>query len=498
MEIDFPRGPWKEIFKGEWTKNKIFLFKNPDLYTITAVEDREDGELQGFVLFLNKYYAAAGNVSRMNTELGGYSTLIEKNQPTKKGRFFTISTGPNYVEPKTKEIDAKVEEMFYELKEKDKKLYELSKAHEVDLTELKNAGEEEEELLFSKPNLINSLLQPKTTKEEVESTGQQILIGKKLDGRKAEENINNFKSTVIIGKEERRKKAIHILLENCVLSGVNGVIFDDSNKYNDLSSPNMEFPHQAYPNLQPIGMPVRNLEPGEIQVNLNHMDSKSFREIINLPKGEKQEEYPGKTTGEIMDRIINKKELRSLKDVEKHLMDIKERKEEVEKFHRYRGIRWTKVINQVYPDFIDGKMDLKSLVSAYLQSMGTVIRIDTSMLPPEMKRAFTYSFLKTLYEENKQEGFTKRLRAMVIMPKGEIHVPKNPNQRLQEKTLEVLTDADAYGIGYAIGTEKEVNIYPPLKEKASMIQEFTGRKETAIQPKERKPYRVKLRPYLTS
>jgi|GEM_PF-1767394 len=493
MELDMPRGPWKEVFHGNWGKNKIFLFKNPDLYTVTAVEDREDGELQGFVLFLNKYYAVAGNVSRLNTELGGYSTLLEKNLPTKKGRFFTISTGPKYTESKTKEIDSKIEEMFYNLKEKDKKLYELSKAHEVDLTELKNTSEEEESLLFNRPNLINALLNPKI-KEETEEKGQKILIGKKLDGRKAEENINSFKSTLIIGEKEQREKAIHILLENCVLSGVNGIVFDDSNDYDNLSSPNIEFPHEEYSDIQPIGMPVRNLKPGEVQINLRHIDSKGFREILDIPK-ESKKEYTGKKTSEIIDRIVNEEDPRSLKDIEKELATGKE---EVEKFHRYRGIRWMKVMNQIYPDFINGETDLKSLVSAYLQSMGSIIRIDISMLPPEMKRAFAYSFLRGLYEENKQEGFTRRMRAMVIMPKGEIHAPKNPTQRLQENTLEVLSDANAYGIGYALGTERKINIHPPLVKKASMIQEFTGRKQVALQPEKRKPYRVDLRPYLTS
>jgi len=497
MELDFPRGPWKEIFQGDWTGNKIFLFKNPDLYTITVVEDREEGELQGLVLFLNKYYVVAGNLSKLNTELGGYSTLMEKNMPTKKGRFFTISTGPEYVEPETEEIDSKIEEMFYSLKEKDKKLYELSKAHEVDLTELKHSGEES--ILFNRPNLINGLLHPQRKEErDIKTTGQKILIGKKLDGRKAEEDINNFQSSILIGREEQLERAIHVLLENCVLSGVNGIIFDDSERYTNLSSPNMEFPHHEYPDLQPIGMPVRNLEPGEVQVNLRHLDSKGFREIINVPKKEKTEgEYVGDTTARIVDRIINEKEPRSLKDIEKELLST-EGRAEVEKFHRYRGIRWMKVMNQVYPDFIDGETDLKSLVSAYLQSMGSIIRIDTSVLPPEMKRAFAYSFTRTLYEENKQEGFTQRMRAMVIMPKGEIHAPKEPTERIQENTLEVLTDANAYGIGYVLGTRDKLDIYKPLIKKASMVQKFTGKKQVAIQPKERKPYRVNLRPYLTS
>lgn len=397
MELDMPRGPWKEVFHGNWGKNKIFLFKNPDLYTITAVEDREEGELQGFVLFLNKYYVVAGNLSRLNTELGGYSTLLEKNMPTKKGRFFTISTGPEYVEPETEKIDSKVEEMFYSLKEKDKKLYELSKAHEVDLTELKHSGEES--ILFNRPNLINALLNPKREEKfKKGATGQKILLGKKLDGRKAEEDINSFQSSIVIGEEDQLERAMHVLLENCVLSGVNGVIFDDSKRYTNLSSPNMEFPHHEYPDLQPIGMPVRNLEPGEVQINLRHLDSKGFREIINIPRGEKTEaEYAGETTAKIVDRIINEKEPRSLKDIEKELLST-EGRAEVEKFHRYRGIRWMKVMNQIYPDFIDGETDLKSLVSAYLQSMGSIIRIDTSILPPEMKRAFTYSFTKKLYE----------------------------------------------------------------------------------------------------
>lgn len=492
MEIDFPRGPWQRVFEGEWSGTRVHLFKNPDRYTLTTVEDREAGELKGLVLFLNKYFIVSGNVSRLNTELGGYSILLEENFPARKGRFFAISTGPEYTEPKTKEVDEKVEELFHVIKDKQKKLYELSKSHEVDLTELKNASQEEEELLFNRPSLLPALLMSREEKQE-RRVGKKVLLGKKLDGTKAEETIDKFRSTAVIGDRDRRRKAIQVLLENCVLSGVNGVILDDFNEHTGLASPNPRFPHDEYPEVQPIGLPLRTLKPGKIQIDLNLLDKKSFREIIHVP--DEDEEYQGKKAAEMIDNIIESEyELNGLKDIEEKLMIMKE---DVKKFHKYRGVRWMKVINQEYPDFMDGKMDLKSMVSTYLQSMGSIIRIDTSALPSNMKRAFAYSFLQTLYGENKEEGFKKGLRAIIILPNSKVYTPSNPTTRLHEKILEVLTDANAYGVGYALGAEDKVDIYPPLLEEATLTQEFVEEDEVAVKPDEGKPYRVKLRPFLT-
>ncbi len=492
MELDFPRGPWQRLFKGEWSGTEVHLFKNPESHTLTAVEDREDGELQGFVLFLNKYFVVAGDVSKLNTELGGYSLLFEENYPTQKGRFFSLSTGPQYTKPETKKIDAKVEEMFQNVHEKEKKLQELSKKYQVDLTELKNISEEEESLLFKRPVLLPALLTGKEEKE-IEPEKGKLLLGKKQDGLKAEETIDKFKATTIIGEEKQRQKAIHLLLENCVLAGVNGVIFDDSNRFKSLSSPNPKFPHQEYPGLQPIGLPVRNLKPGEIQIDLNQLDKKAFREVINVP--DEENEYAGKKTAEMIDEIIsNDKKLKSLKDIEEELTAVKE---DVKTFHKYRGVRWMKVLNQIYPDFMDGEMDLRSMVSAYLQSMGTVIRIDTSALPSNLKRAFAYSFLKTLYEENKQEGFQKRLRALVILPHAKTYTPAKPTERLNENILEILTNANSYGIGYAVGAKNEINIYQPLLKETTLRQDFVKDNQVAVKKKEGKPYRVNLRPYLT-
>ncbi len=493
MELDFPRGPWKQIFEGNWSETHLHLFRNPEKYTLTVVEDvNEKGELGGLVLFLNKYFLVSGDISQLSTELEGYSMVFEENFPTKKGRFLALSTGPKYALPEPSKVDEKVEEMFHIIKERNKKFYELSKVYGVDATELKNASKEKERLLFNRPILLPATLMGKEA-EEVEIKGNKVLLGRNINGNKAEEVINSFKSTVVVGGESR-EKAFHVLLENCVLSGVTGVIFDDTHEYDNLSSPNVQFPHHKYPELQPIGMPVRNLHPGEVQINLNHLDKKSFREIINIPEGD--EEYQGKKATELIDEvIINDKKLESLKDIEEEIMTIEE---DVEGFQRYRAIRMIKVLNQVYPDFMGGETDLKSLISTYLQSMGTIIRIDTSALPSNMKKALVYSFTNTILLENKREGFKERLRTIIALPNGKPYVPKKVTQRLQEKLLEVLTEANTYGIGYAVGINNKIDIYQPILGEANVLMEEVSENEFAVKTSDKKPYRVHLRPYLTS
>ncbi len=94
-------------------------------------------------------------------------------------------------------------------------------------------------------------------------------------------------------------------------------------------------------------------------------------------------------------------------------------------------------------------------------------------------------------------GFKKKLRAIVMLPKGNIYTPSEPRERLQEKILEVLTHANDYGIGYMIGAENEIDLYEPLVNESTIKGKFANNEEIGIKPRKGKPYRVKLRPYLT-
>ena len=256
MEQKLPHGPWKEIFYGEWTGYNINMFENPDKFTLILIYEKgKEREIKGVMVLLNKYFVVEGDPSKLAEGLGGYSLVFGKYHPTFKTTYLIIGSGPQY--SKEEVVSETVDKAFSIVEKKSEEVMEKSKAFGVNVTELKHAKEEFSARLFSEPTLLPGLVF-RETPEKIAEKG--VVLGKKLDGSMAEENIRNFMSTVVVGKTEQVIHNLHVILENCVLSGITGIVFDDSESFKNMGSPNTSFNYEEFPNLQPIGMPLKNLQ----------------------------------------------------------------------------------------------------------------------------------------------------------------------------------------------------------------------------------------------
>jgi len=327
------------------------------------------------------------------------------------------------------------------------------------------------------------------------SAGAAVLLGKKLSGENAEENIQSFLTTAIIGERPLRKNAMHVILENCVLSGKTAIVFDEDDSFTSMSVPNKDFDYKNYQNLQPIGMPIKTLKPEDVKININLLDPVMFREIIGLTA--KEGAYPGKDTIELIDKIIEKGkgDFKSLEDIEEKLLTVSV---EAKKFHVYRAIRWMRILKNVYPDLFGGKLELRTLVSLYMKSMGSISRIDLKGLPLNIKRAIIYSVMKSLHTEYKEQLATNELKVLGMMLNSVKYTGTKPSTLLEEGILEVLGEGPEYGVGFCLGANHEIDLFHEFTEKASMKVTFVGKKEAAIKEENSRPYRMNFRPNLSA
>lgn len=484
MEQKLPHGPWKEIFYGEWTGYNINLYENPDKLTLILIYDKgKERETKGVIVLLNKYFVVEGDPSKFAEGLGGYSLVFGKYHPTFKTTYLIIGSGPQYSEEEI--VSETVDKAFSIVEKKSEEVMEKSKTFGVNVTELKHAKEEFSARLFSEPTLLPGLVF-RETPEKVAEKG--VILGKKLDGSMAEENIRNFMSTVVVGKDEQVIQNMYVVLENCVLSGITGIVFDNFESFKNMGSPNTSFNYEEFPNLQPIGMPLKNLEPGQVSIDLNMIDSKSFREILGVP--EKEGEYTGKIAGDVMDDVIEKKGFKKLSDLEEKLLSIQE---EEKRFHVYRAIRWVKILEKMYPDLFGGKLDPRGIVSTYLKSMGSIVRINTKGLPLKMQKLLIYSTMRSLQEEAASRG----IRAIICIPDAKKIVSKKPKGEMDIRILEVFSRTGE-GVGFCIGADHDIDINPEIVHDASMRITYVSGNEAAVKIRGGRPYRVKIRPRLSA
>ena len=147
----------------------------------------------------------------------------------------------------------------------------------------------------------------------------------------------------------------------------------------------------------------------------------------------------------------------------------------------------------MYPSLFGGKLDPRGIVSTYLKSMGSIVRINTKGLPLKMRKVLIYSTMRSLQEEAPSRG----IRAIVCIPDARRIIGKKPNKELDVRILEVLSKAGE-GIGFCIGVEHDIDINPEVVHNASMKISYVSGNEAAVRIRGGRPYRVKIRPRLSA
>ena len=497
LKLELPHGPWQDLFQGKWSGYQVNVLQNPDLLTLVAVFDEEAGVKKGVVLQLTKHYVAEGDMTRLKNALSGYVNVIEKAFPVFKAKYLAISPGPTYSLINQDQLVDKFEENLKLLEEMNEKTTSLSKGFGVTLTDLKYADKVFANRLFSDPLSFQALAAARE-----ESTGlkealplAKILLGKKTTGKNAEENLQSLLSTVVIASSDDQKTCFRVLMENCVLNGVTAVVLDDDSSFEKMSNPNKQFAFEEYPDLQPIGMPVKNLEPDRIGIDLNLLDKPAARQVLMIP--ETSGEYVGKTAAELVDRVLseNKGALNSLDDVQNKLLTLPE---ETKKFHVYRASRFLKLLEKAFPGLFKGKPDLKVLVSPYVRSMGTIVRINVSGLPDTEKQALLFSIATSLAENYKYSSATREIRVLIVARNAERFAPSATQHALQSEINNVLSEAVNYGVGFIFGVQHELDLNQELAAKATIKLEFLNNQEVAVQEINSRPYRMQVRPPLSA
>lgn len=510
-ELDLKHGPWTAIFSGEWKGHEVSLYQNPDMLTMLMLVDTSpEGQAKGVLIVLNKYFTFKGSPEELATALRGYSLVFEKNTPTFRAKYFALSSSPRYAKPDQESIQETIEENFAELRQRSEQAIESSTAYQVDLTDIRNSGKDLQDKLFSEPSILTGLMVTAPGVGAVTETegGEAIadaaarakatneataLLGKKLTGENATEVLQSFLTTIISGSDKEVKKAAHVVLENCVLNNVITIVYDEDNYFERMKTPNQNFDREHYPELEPIGMPVKNVTLEKIGINLDLMDSKSFREILRIAG----DSITGNDTYALIGEVFYKypQGIDKLDDVIGLLLQ----EEDPQKmFHSRRAARFLKILEQKHPGVFRKGTDMTQFVSAYAAALSQAIRLPLQNVTPEIKKAVMLSMSSAFLNYYKERNPSSALKALHLMTNANNVMQADSEKVLDAKLIEVYKQSQQIGIGYLFGLDVDAAPHADVQSNQSLSISFVTETEVAVKEKTGKPYRAVLRPPLSA
>ena len=473
--LNLPNGPWNLILSGNWGGIDISYYENPDKEVLVVIFDKKGEKIAGIVMLLSRFFIPSGNATSVVDAMQGNAVYIKKKTNTKKLDYVAVVTDPLYSNFKPAEITMNFNKLWNSLQENAAKMRESARKANVVLTELKNANQEQIHAVFGEPLALPTVIMRKPgegTSLEIK-TGMANL-GIKQTGEKAEETVQNFILSILTGKTIGRM--LQVIIEEGVLNGITVVLFDENNSFENINKPNSDMKDfEKFGLFQPMGMPVRTIEPGiEAFIEIPFFSSEFLSTLLGS----------GKDTIPVLDEAM-KSNPDNLKDLEDSIES-----KELKKYVDARMLRVLKLVEREHGDLFKGKNDAREILAPWLKKMGRVSYVKLGNLPDALKAGIVYSVVKSIHRFMRSEAPRKELQSMSVLE----YKTGNKLFSETEKTLKVLL---GYGHGSLFYARDDLDFDEEIKENARIKIHTLDKDSAVVKVPGKKEYRLSIRPTLS-
>jgi len=490
MKFRVRNGPWEKIFSGNLEGFEVEMNSNSDGLIIVTVLEKEGETIKGAVVELFKVFYAEGSIEDFVETLAKEATVILKHEPKETIKFMLLSSSPSYVKYEENVFCDEAEDLMEKLQTSSSMMKDFSKAYDLQLIELNKAPERIKSSFFSNPITI-PLFYPKETAGKTTHQTTQTTTGKgtiMLGLTKANTMINEpfelMMKTTIFGSTPRdRKHVIHLIAEGTLMSNIPTIIFDWDKSFIGLNKPN---PHgkglkDYYPDLEPMGFPVKHYTKEEINVDLNLISVKGLIELIGMKEGEEQL---------MISKLIKKTKPKSLEELisAAKKMDVTE---ETKTTSKYRTIRILSLIQTKYPWLFEGQSNTKEMAKQWGTSIGRAEIIHMEGLDDTASILLIHNVLKGLSIEY---GKRQNSNAMILLPEiKEVLAAKN-NSILTTEIIQFLDKLKSFGIGFAVSSDRPIDLRKEVMNISETEIFLINRNDVGVKVANSKQFRIKLRP----
>jgi len=495
MEFKLSDGPWQSLFYGKMQNHECEVMINPQGIVFAFVYEAGENGRKGVLAQCYKAFFAKGNLESFVATLPRKALMFERHTETETFKFLLLDSGTAYTVYEENAVIKETDELMARIMSFSSLVQEVSNAYDIDLTELENATEQEK-MIFQTIPLLSMLGSPMVkrgggTHTQMSGGHGEIMLGVTKKGTIVKEPLDFFDMTQVSGGEKGdRLHLLHVLIESALLSNVPAIVVDWKNVFSGLHFPNEDADELKKFKVETdaLGFPIKFFKIGkELRAELAYIDPATFLAAFGL-------------TGTVQGTIIaTALELGNSADIQQlidHVNEIPDG-EHVTPFKKREAARVLLLIDNMYPELFTGKNPLKELSEGWVRGIGraNILLFEKKDMRKEILvlQSLTQGLLTTF----RARGDTSGLRALFFLLDAEEIIPKFKSTEASAKIAADLASMRQFGLGFVVESEEKSNISKTVREKVDAELAIINRNDIGVIVKNRKNYRVLIRPGLS-
>jgi hypothetical protein len=514
MDFKLSEGPWKQLFSGVYEEYDLEIYSNPESLILVSILEKDGDKIKGAVIEIFKVFHAVGELHGFVETLPREVLTISKHNEKETVQFFILGSKAGYANYSQDSFSDEVDEMIKKINASTTLLGDVSKAYDLKLQELHTCPEPLKQAFYSQPLMVpllsSALHKPGAKSTEPDSSktvGQvediitsafggkiefgELLLGITKEGTQVKEPLTLFGSTIVEnGSQGERAHALHLLAESALLSNLPTVIIDWDNSFEGLGTKTSKTDElgKYKVDIVPIGFPVKEFSvPTQVKVDLTGVNGAALMQAFGI-----EESIAGKEIAKILELQMSK----SLENVAVKVKDLPTGGE-FNAFQRNRARRILKLIDLRYPELFKGPNNIKEISRGWMKGIGRAGIISMRNQDDRASVMVVNSLIKGLLNKYREQGGAKQLRGLLIIPQAKRLIPRTAEDRFVKELVAGLVELQKFGIGFALGVERSIDLPAEIIKTSTTRIGIVKGNDVGIQMKDRKNYRILLRPGLS-
>ncbi len=484
--MNYPNGPWKNLFSGIFDEYSLRILINQDGYVITEILNSDKTKaIVNLSVILNLNGDAESFIETMPKS--GNFIMIHNEKSTSKFLFLTqTSELINVDDGQAKDLCLK---QISALEKNIKIIKDVASSYDLKINSYQSIDDNIKKMLFTNPVVFSTLIsEPKliekiiTPKETPKPKGNSINFGfHKSTTELSYEPIEYFDKTLIIynKSEDVKDKIIKIASEEMSLNDTNVLIFSYDNNFEQIKFPNENLSIvREKLNTEPIGFPVTvfDVSKNGIYCDLTEIPANALNELYDVGIH---------NSSNIIKNIIESKKPRAIDEV----YDLIGEMIPDDKYTKYDILLAQRIINiikQMHPELYLGQQSVDPFTKEW-KKMGKVNVVTLNKKDNIANKVVIHNIIKKLSRDLN--------KIAICIPMANEILPRDNLDTITTELKDIIKNIKNKYI--FLCTPNEIDINKEITETYQTEIQITGDSDCALKIKEARPYRIDLRPTLS-
>lgn len=477
FDIEYPNGPWKKLFFGNYDDYSLSIYFNQDGFLISEILNNDKTKS---VLSISQIIGVFGDAENFVESLPRNAIYLIEHGTKSNQKYVLLLSDQEVLNYTQKEVSDFINNQFKKLTKDSKSILNIASSYEITLKTYNELTANMKKEIFSNPLSIfsfafkNRLDKTYTTQEQDVSKKEMFLGFYKTTNKKVIEPINLFSKTFVFGNS---KKSLRVILEDFSMNKTNCVVFTSDESFNNLKYPNENLEEQEKNRSATFGFPTLNYKlGGNLSVNLSDLPENAFQELFGIKS-------------EIISNLIKDviKEKQSI-TIDNLIKDISEYKpnEQYTSYNINLACRIVNIIKQEKPGVFIGDFSVSDFFKDHNRNLGTINIVSLNKDDKLTNKLILYNTLKKI------SVFKNESKLAIFLSDLDASFSRTDNDTLSKEFINLIQNDNLNY--YVFSAQTEVDLDPGLLNSFTSKMSNLENDEVGIIIKDAKPFRFVLRP----